>query len=194
MITNNISKIRDILDKNKICPFCKSNLSLSADLALSKSHSGFFVKGNEIIFDINPKYFNHAKINIEEQTFDIEISNQIHPQSLFINYKSVNFQRTCHFCINNFCLKYSRFKFDNNQINSVRLESISFKVFINGEPNKLFNISSNYILEETTLKKLSFQDDVLYQIENNIFLPLVDFNFSSIDDIYDKIESIVLFY
>lgn len=194
MITTNISKIRDILDKNQYCPFCNSFLSLSADLALTKSHSSFNIENNQIIFNVDPKYFDHAIIDLEKSIFEIEKSKTINPTSLFLNYKSVNFQRTCHFCINNFTLKYSKFKFVENKIESVKIESIYFKLFIKDEKSSLYHITNNFNLEETQVKKLSFIHNSLYEISSNYITSMIDFDFSSIDKIYDKIDSILLFY
>lgn len=190
MITKDISSIKDILDKNKTCPFCLSNLSLSANLALTKKNSGFFVKDNYINFNADPKFFKNVRINIENQNFEIEKINN----GSFTNYRSVCLLRSCHFCNHNFQIKYSRFKYIESTISSVSLESISFKIFIEGNKNVLLNITNNYFTNETIVEKYSFENNlIIYEINENLKYSLIDFDYFDKDKIINKVSSILYF-
>lgn len=193
MINIDISKPKDIIEKNKICPFCKSNLSLSAEVPITKSYSGFKIDNNEIIFDVNPKYFNHAKINLEDNSFNIEKNAPPH-NPLFVNYKNVSFQRTCHFCINNFHIKYTKFKYENDIIQSVGIDTIFFKFFVSSKKDDLYRITNNFKSNETIISKLTFVENYLYEISTSINIPLIEWDFDSNEKIYSKLESIILFY
>lgn len=192
MINLNISTVRDIVEQNKICPFCYSDILLSAELALTKRNSTFKIINDNIIFDVDQKYFSHANININNQEFDIQKINTSSP-GIYINYKSASFQRICYFCPNNFTIKYSKFKFNENKIVSLKIELIHFKFFYDNNNKILFNITNNYNSNETNIKRITFNNEFVYELKEDINLPMVNFDFSSKENILDKINSILLF-
>jgi hypothetical protein len=179
----------DILNKNKKCLFCDSNLILMSELALTKISPTFSINNNHLIFKTDPNYFLYARIDLNTDEFQIEKNQN---PALFINYRSIHFYRKCVYCNFDFTIKYSKYKFKEN-VGSTKLDTVEFK-FINNETQSIYLVSNNYFDNLSKVKFLSYESNYYLQLKSeHKFDFKLDFNYNNINSIKDKLESIVVF-
>ena len=189
-----IDSTKEILEQNKICIFCKSELVLTYELALTKINHGFYQQGDYLIFKSDPTYFNYARIDLNTDEFQINRTNK---SAFYINYKSVNFLRKCFNCSYDFTIRYGKYKFTDKQGNSTNfgkpsLESISFKYI---KTPSVVLVTNNYLYNDSKIVHLTFENKNFLELKKEVKVEsVINFDYSNIESIKNKIESILLFF
>jgi hypothetical protein len=184
-----VNSTLDILNKNKKCLFCSSDLILMSELALTKLNPSFTVNNNYLNFKVDLNYFLYARIDLKTDEFQIE---KLQNPALFTNYKSINFYRKCVFCKYDFTIKYTKYKFKEH-FGSTKLDYVDFK-YIDINNKDIYFVSNNHNDNYAKIKYLSYESNYFLQLKNEYkFDNKIDFDYSDIDSIHSKLKSISLF-
>lgn len=184
-----VNSTLDILNKNKKCLFCKSDLILMSELALTKLNPSFTINSNYLNFKVDLNYFLYARIDLNTDEFQIE---KLQNSFLIVNYKSINFYRKCVFCKYDFTIKYTKYKFKEN-FGSTKLDHVDFK-YIDLENKDIYFVSNYYNDKFTKIKYLSYESNHFLQLKNEYrFDNQINFDYQDINSIHSRLKSISLF-